>query len=262
MKRNAADGLFAKPSKGGKAMKTRSRFNVSVTRLICLMSALVLLPQAAAGAQSPPVDVGLVTKLAGEATYWNEASQKTPKPAQVFMKIRKGDHLKMASGTVLDVVYFQGGRKETWQGPAVIIAEEAGSRVEGVAKAQAVVAMLPSEASQGLRRIPALLDQARLGRSGGIQVRGPAEGPRKTMAPGKKGQTEIARAREVYQHWREQASPDDVTPELNLLGTLAEYQQYGEMEQVLQNALGRQPDNEALKELEQWVQGKLSKSKQ
>jgi hypothetical protein len=240
-------------------MKTRSRCNIFLTHLICLVSALVLLPEAAAGAQLPPVDVGLITKLSGEATYWNETSQKTPKQAQVFMKIRKGDHLKMTSGTVLDVVYFQGGRKETWQGPAVIIADEAGSRVEGATKGQAVVALLPSEASQGLRRIPALLDQARLGRAGGIQVRGPGEGLSKTVVPGKKGQMEIARAREVYQRWREQASPDDVTPELNLLGTLAEYQQYGEMEQVLQSALGRQPDNDSLKELEQWVRGKVGK---
>jgi hypothetical protein len=259
MKRNAADGLFARPSKEGKAMKTRSRCNVFFTGLICLVSALVLPPQAAAGAQAPPVDVGLITKLSGAVTYWNEASQKTPKQAQVFMKIRKGDHLKMASGTVLDIVYFQGGRKETWQGPAAVVAEETGSRVESASKGEAVVALLPSEASQGLRRIPALLDQARLGRSGGIQVRGPGEGLRKTGVPGKRGETEIARAQEVYQRWREQASPDDVTPELNLLGTLAEYQQYGEMEKVVQNALERQPDNDALKELEQWVRGKLAK---
>ena len=245
-------------------MRTRSASNVFFTHLIFFVSALVLLPQAAAGAQSPPVDVGLITKLSGEATYWNEASGKTPKPAQVFMKIRKGDHLKMASGTSLEIVYFQGGRKETWQGPAVIIAEEAASRAESesATKGQATVAMLPSEASQGLRRIPALLDQARLGRSGGIQVRGPGEGPRKTVVPGKKGQTEIARAKETYRKWREQTSPEDVTPELNLMGTLAEYQQYAEMEKVIQNALERQPDNEALKELEQWVQGKLGKSKQ
>ena len=245
-------------------MRTRSRFSVFFTRLICVLSASVLLPQAAVGVQSPPVDVGLITKLAGEATYWNEASQKTPKQAQVFMKIRKGDHLKMAAGTVLDIVYFQGGRKETWQGPAVIFAEETGSRAESesVTKGQATVALLPSEASQGLRRIPALLDQARLGRSGGIQVRGPGEGLRKTVVPGKKGQTEIARAKETYRKWREQTAAEDITPEMNLLGTLAEYQQYAEMEKVIQNALERQPDNEALKELEQWVQGKLGKAKQ
>jgi len=245
-------------------MTTRSRFSLFFTRLICVLSASVLLPQAAAGAQSPPVDVGLITKLAGGGTYWNEASQKTPKPAQVFMKIRKGDHLKMASGTSLEIVYFQGGRKETWQGPAVIIAEETGSRAESesATKGQVAVAMLPSEASQGLRRIPALLDQARLGRSGGIQVRGPGEGLRKTAVPGKKGQTEIARAKETYRKWREQTAAEDITPEMNLLGTLAEYQQYSEMEKVIQNALERQPDNEALKELEQWVQEKVGKSKQ
>jgi len=245
-------------------MRTHPSCKAFFTHLICFVSALVLLPQAAAGAQPPPVDVGLITKLSGEATYWNETSQKTPKPAQVFMKIRKGDHLKMGSGAALEIVYFQGGRKEAWQGPAVIIAEETGSRAESesTSKGQVTVAMLPSEASQGLRRIPALLEQARLGRSGGIQVRGPEEGVKKTVVPGKKGQTEIARAREAYQRWRAQTSPEDVTPELNLLGTLAEYQQYAEMEKVVQNALERQPDNEALKELEQWVQGKLGKAKQ
>ncbi|MGE5311886.1 MAG: hypothetical protein ACM3MN_09100, partial [Nitrospirota bacterium] len=192
-------------------MRTCSASNVFFTHLIFFVSALVLLPQAAAGAQPPPLDVGLITKLSGEAAYWNEASQKSPKPAQVFMKIRKGDHLKMAPGTSLEIVYFQGGRKETWQGPAVIIAEEAASRAESesATKGQVAAAMLPSEASQGLRRIPALLDQARLGRSGGIQVRGPGEGLRKTVVPGKKGQTEIARAREVYQRWRAQTSPED-----------------------------------------------------
>ncbi|HVO83034.1 MAG TPA: hypothetical protein VMU60_01280 [Syntrophobacteria bacterium] len=246
-------------------MRTRSACNVFLTHFLCFVGAVVvLLPQAAAGAQSPPLDVGLITKLSGEATYWDEASQKTPRPAQIFMKIRKGDHLKMASGTSLEIVFFQGGRKETWQGPTVIIAEETGSRAESesATKGQVAIAMLPSEASQGLRRIPALLDQARLGRSGGIQVRGPGEGVKKTVVPGKKGQTEIARAREVYQRWRGQTSPDDITPELNFLGTLAQYQQYGEMEKVVQNALERQPDNGALKELEQWVQGKLGKSNQ
>jgi len=245
-------------------MKTRSTGNVFLTHLICFVSALVFLPQAAAAAQPPPLDVGLITKLSGEAAYWNEASQKTPKPAQVFMKIRRGDRLKMASGASLEIVYFQGGRKETWQGPAVIVAEETASRAESGAATtgQVAVAMLPSEASQGLRRIPALLDQARLGRSGGVQVRGPGEGLKTTVVPGKKGQTEIARAREVYQRWRQQTSPEDVTPELNFLGTLGDYQQYGEMEKVIQNALERQPDNESLRELEQWVQGKLGKSKQ
>jgi UDP-galactopyranose mutase len=70
---------------------------------------------------------------------------------------------------------------------------------------------------------------------------------------------EIARAQETYRKWREQTSPDDITPELNLLGTIGEYQQYQEMEKVIQDALKRQPDNEALKELEQWVRGELGK---
>ncbi len=177
------------------------------------------------------------------------------------MKIRRGDSLSIPAGSLVQLVYFQSGRKETWRGPAVITAEDGASRAENesAAKGQGAVELLPSEASQGLRRIPALLDQARLGRSGVIQVRGPNDGVRKTVMPGKKEQAEIARAREVYQRWREQAGPQDVTPELNLLGSLAEQQQYAEMEKVIQNALRRQPDNEALRELEQWLRGRLGK---
>lgn len=241
-------------------MKTRSTSIVFFAPLICLLGALALLPKPdVEAAQSPPTDVGLITLLSGNVTYSNEASQKTPNPAQVFMKLRRGDSLNIPSGGLVQLVYFQNGRKEMWKGPVSIVLEEAGARAreEKGIQAQAEVVMLPIDASQGLRRIPVLLDQARLGRSGVVQVRGPEEGPRKKVGPGKHGQMEISRAREAYQKWREQSAPEDITPELNLLGTLAEYRQYGEMEKVVQDALKRQPDNEALKELEQWVRGKL-----
>jgi UDP-galactopyranose mutase len=70
---------------------------------------------------------------------------------------------------------------------------------------------------------------------------------------------EIARAQETYRKWREQTSPDDITPELNLLGMLGKHQQYQEMERVIQEALRRQPDNEALKELGEWVVMRMKK---
>jgi hypothetical protein len=230
--------------------------------LIFLLGGLVLVPQTGAEeAQSLPHDVGLITQLSGNTTYWNKVSQETPKPAQVFMKIRRGDHLSVASGASLQVVYFQSGRKETWRGPAMIIVGEgeSGVKEEKAIQAQVEAMILPAEASQGLRQIPGLLDRARLSRSGLTSLRGPEESSKKAVAPGRQSQMEIARAQETYRKWREQTSPDDITPELNLLGTIGEYQQYQEMEKVIQDALKRQPDNEALKELEQWVRGKAGK---
>lgn len=173
---------------------------------------------------------------------------------------RGGDYLSVTSIALLQVVHFQSGRKETQRGPATIIVGEGESRVkeEGI-QAQAEVMILPAEASQGLRHIPGLLDRGRLSRSGVTSLRAPEESSKKAIVPSRRGHMEIARAQETCRKWREQTSPDDITPELNLLGTIGEYQQYGEMEKLIQEALQRQPDNEPLKELEQWVRGKLRK---
>jgi hypothetical protein len=118
---------------------------------------------------------------------------------------------------------------------------------------------LPAEASQGIRRIPVLLRQARLSRLGAMQVRGVGESRQKTFGPSKEERAEIAMAKENYQRLRKKTPPDDVTPELNLLGVLADYEQFEEMEKVIKDALKIQPDNEVLKELEEWVRVQRSK---
>ena len=100
-------------------MKFFHRNILSLTALICLGGGLAVLPQNPVQAQTLPPDVGLVTQLSGDTTYWNEGYQKTPEKAQVFMKVRKGDHFKVSGGSVVQVVYFQNGRKETWKGPAI-----------------------------------------------------------------------------------------------------------------------------------------------
>jgi hypothetical protein len=44
------------------------------------------------------------------------------------------------------------------------------------------------------------------------------------------------------------------------LGILADYEQFEEMEKVVKDALKIQPDNDVLKELEEWVRIQRSKS--
>jgi hypothetical protein len=46
---------------------------------------------------------------------------------------------------------------------------------------------------------------------------------------------------------------DDITVELNLLGVLTKYRQFEEMEKVLKKAVKKQPDNEILTKLQEWV---------
>ena len=60
-------------------------------------------------------------------------------------------------------------------------------------------------------------------------------------------------AKETYQKLRRQTQADDIAPELNLLGVLADYEQYEEMERVIKDALKIQPNDEVLKELKEWV---------
>ena len=71
----------------------------------------------------------------------------------------------------------------------------------------------------------------------------------------------MERAKETYRTLRAQSKDDDITPELYLIGALAENQDYGEMESIIQEAMKRQPGNEALGQLREWVrqQARLSR---
>ena len=242
-------------------MKSFWRSFLSFLRFTSLGVAAVLLIEIPTEARVLPPDVGLVTQLSGDATYWNEAYQKTPEKAQAFMRIREGDHFRVVVGAVVQLVYFQNGRQEAWKGPAAFVVGETQSRAEGEkgVQAQPEVIILPAGTSQGIRRIPVLLRRAGLSRSGAIQIRGTGEGAQKAIVPTKEEQAEIAMAKENYQRLRKQTRPDDITPELNLLGVLADYEQFEEMEKVIKEALKIQPNNEVLKELGEWVRTQRSK---
>ena len=238
-------------------MKSLFKNSSYVLRLLVLLSLIVLLIEGSgAKGQTLPPDVGIVTQLSGEATYWNESYQRTPEKAEAFMKIRRGDYFKIPAGGGIQLVYFENGRQETWKGPASFMVGEVQSRVEKGREVpgQPGVVMLSTEASQGMRRIPVLLRRARLSRSGGgVMVRGVPGASAKPVASTKEEQAEIAMAKETYQKLRKQVKADDITPELTLLGVLADYEQHEEMERVIKDAMKIQPDNQVLKELDEWV---------
>jgi hypothetical protein len=232
--------------------------NIScVLRLLVLLSLTMLLIEGSvARAQSLPPDVGIVTQLSGEATYLNESYQKTPEKAEVFMKIRRGDYFKVPRGSAIQLVFFENGRQETWKGPVSFMVGEVQSRVEKGRElpGQPEVVILSKEASQGMRRIPVLLRRARLSRSGGgVMVRGVPRVSAKPVVPTQEERAEIAKAKETYQKLRKQAKPDDIIPELTLLGVLADYEQHEEMEKVIKDAMKIQPESQVLKELGEWV---------
>jgi len=223
--------------------------------LVCLCAFVVPVTGAMAKVLALPPDVGLVTRLSGAVTYRNDGYQETPAKAQAFMKIRRGDRFKLPAGALIQLVYFLGGRQETWKGPIAFTVGDSESSAEGVKAlhAQPKVVVLPAGTTQGVRRIPVLLRRAGLWRPGVAQIRGDVEAAPTAFAITREEKAEIAAAKETYHSLRKQTNAGDITPELYLLGVFTDYEQYSEMEEVIREALKRQPDNDILKGLMEWV---------
>src|SRR3970282_626484 len=121
---------------------------------------------AAAGAFAAD-DVGLINHLAGDVTY---TSGKNTAKAKPFMKVREGDRFSVAAGAQLRVVYFQGGRQESYSGPASFTTGAQQSALQSGAQPQ--VSTLPAGVPQKISQTHELIQIAKLGRSGGVAVRG------------------------------------------------------------------------------------------
>lgn len=143
----------------------------------------LFLGAAAALAQTSSPDVGLVTKLTGEASYWN---QEDPKPVRVqaFMKVRQGDSFKLAKDSALTLLYFASGRQETWKGPVAITAgDAAGAGKHGKKAATPEVKMMPTSAMKIIAAAPFPLPRSGPGASGATRMQ--------RSAPGRAGGTEM-----------------------------------------------------------------------
>jgi hypothetical protein len=210
-----------------------------------------------AQAQNSP-DAGLVTKLSGEVTYRNAAEQKEPARAQAFMKVRRGDLFKLPGESLLQILYFANGRQETWKGPISIRAGEAESLPEEGAKipSQPEVNILSPKVTKRMTGASLPLPRSSVRYSGVIQTMGPSKGTPPVARPkpsSEEVRREIQEAEIFYQDWRQQAPADDVTPDFYFLGVLADYQQYPEMEKIIDAMLAKRPGETYLKELKVWA---------
>lgn len=231
------------------------------TKVPIIMGILGLLSFACLGstrAQPPVKDSGLITGLEGEVSYSSGGRSNEFTRAEAFMKVRVGDTLMVEPGGWVRIVFFQGNREELWKGPAVFKVGETRGEPEAGSLAEAEVTVLPSGASKGIQRVPALLKRAGLSRAGAMQVRG-GPGAEGTKASGSEAalsaqeQAEIQRAKEIYREMRRRSVADDLTPELFLLGVLSDYEQYSEMEVAIADALSRKPGDVLLEQLAAWV---------
>jgi hypothetical protein len=199
------------------------------------------------GAQSS--DVGLVNQLAGDVSYAGQGGAQSK--AQVYMKVRQGDRFTLPAGAQLRLVYFNGGRQETWKGPASFTAGTQQSDAQSGQAAEAT--QLPSGVAQKIAQVPNLVQIAKLGRSGGIAVRGGGKPGRLTGEQ----QAEVNQAKAAYSQMRQKASAEDITPELYYYSVLQDYLLYDDMKAVTEEMLKRQPNNTEAQELAAYVKSRL-----
>ena len=217
-------------------------------KMLQSMFALVLM-SVAVGASAQSSDVGLVNQLSGDVAYTSQGGAKSK--AQAFMKVRQGDRFTLPAGAQLRVVYFNGSRQETWKGPASFKAGMQQS--EAVSGQVAEAAQLPSGVAQKIAQVPNLVQIAKLGRSGGIAVRGGG----KPVRLSSEQQAEVSQAKTTYVQMRQKAPAEDITPELYFYSVLQDHLLYNEMKAVTDEMLKRQPNNPEAQELAAYVKSRI-----
>lgn len=175
------------------------------------LGVLLLLLSAAASA----VEVGLVTAVSGGVTLQEEKSAASElKP---FVKLREGDRLTLQGASRLQVVFFDGGRQETWQGAGALEVGSVSSRAlkGGV---QAEVRTLPAILVRQLSKTPAPDGSVKAG-----MIRMRSISPAGTLESVEKN----------YADLRRQADAGDRSPELYLLASYLELREFDKLEGFL-----------------------------
>ena len=159
------------------------------------------------------VEVGLVTAVSGNVKWQEQKSAASElKP---FVKVRDGDQLTMDGAARLQLVYFESGRQETWQGSGVLeVGTSSSKTVKG--NQQPEVKVLPAILVKQLAKTPASDGNVKTGM---IRLR--------SMAP------PIESVERDYAEMRKQADSTDRNPELFLLASYFERGEYAKLEALL-----------------------------
>ena len=173
----------------------------------------ILLILLSAGASA--VEVGLVTAVSGNVTLQEDKS--TASEIKPFIKLREGDRLTLQSKSRLQVVFFDGGRQETWQGAGAL---EVGSVSSKAVKGgvQAEVRTLPAILVKQLSKTPSPDGAVKTGM---IRMR----------SMGTAGTLESLESN--YADLRKQVEASDRSPELYLLSGYLELREFDKLEGIL-----------------------------
>ena len=209
-------------------------------RLVVWLSVLVV-AAVTTGAWAA-ADVGLVNHLSGDVSYQGASAIAKAAP---FMKVRDGDRFTVPEGAMVRVIYFDSGRQETWKGPASF---RAGQKQADAVTGRAEVSQLPGGAPARLAQTAEVIQIAKLGRAGGVTVRGI-----RSQQLNSAQSAEVAQAKKTYESWRASAAPDDITPELYLYTVLDSYLLYDDMKAAVKAMQDRQPNSQEVRDLAAWV---------
>jgi len=175
-------------------------------------------------------EVALVTSLAGRVLLQEEKAASELKP---FVKLRAGDRLTLEGAARLQVVYFDGGRQETWQGAGQLeIGARAGNALKGGLQPEAKV--LPAILVRQLSKTPSADSGVKAGM---VRMRSmPTGGTLESLERN-------------YAELRKQADAADHNPELYLSAGYFELREYDKLDALLRDMGEKSPGNPEIKAL-------------
>ena len=176
-------------------------------------------------------EVGLVTAVSGNVKLQEEKTSASElKP---FVKVREGDRLMMVGTSRLQVVYFEGGRQETWLGAGALeVGNGSSKKLKG--HLQTEVKTLPSILVKQLSKTPSPDGNVKTGM---IRMR--------SIPP----QDKLDKVEKEYAEMRKQADSGDRNPELYLLASYFELREFDKLEAILKQLAEKTPGDPELASL-------------
>lgn len=161
-------------------------------------------------------EIAMVTALSGTVEL-QAPGAASAMPLQAFVKLRAGDRLKLAAAARVQLVFFQGGREEIWQGAGeLLLSPEASAVTAGAPQSQS--RLLPRLLVKQLARTPAPEGQIRAGM---VRLRSMPSGGT------------LESVENNYAELRSKAAATDRNPELYLLAGYFELREFAKLQQVL-----------------------------
>ena len=171
---------------------------------------------------SQSADVAFITQLKGTAVVGGIGQQRN---AVALTKLQDGEQVTLSKESQLRIVYFDGGRQETWSGNAQLSIGSAQSTKS--AGAEPEVKKISSILSKQLAMTPTGEATSRVGM---VRLRTASE-------------AKVKEVEKNYAELRGEAPGDDSTPELYLLAALFQLGRYDQIESTLASLKSRQTES-------------------